>query len=105
MANAFLTNSCQYRNRTGDEREHTGCRSALPSDARLPDLVGALRGHVPDWKTAFRAIDLRAGMAAIALASGVRHAPPRAFTADGEGLSPPLQWTGVPGASVLRRRG
>lgn len=67
----------------------------------LPDAVGhALRGQRAGLdKIAFQAIDLRAGMAAIAVQSlaFVDHAPiPAQYTADGAGISPPLQWTGVP---------
>ena len=69
---------------------------------KLPDVVGhALRGQRAGLdKTAFQAVDLRAGMAAITLSSlaFADHAPiPARYTADGPGLSPPLQWTGVPG--------
>ena len=75
---------------------------------KLPDLVGhALRGQRAGLeKTAYQAVDLRGGMAAITVASlaFADHAPiPERYTADGEGVSPPLQWTGVPeaAASVL----
>ena len=72
---------------------------------KLPDLVGhALRGQRAGLdKTAFRAVDLRGGMAAISVASlaFADHAPiPARYTADGVGVSPPLQWTGVPGAAM-----
>jgi Raf kinase inhibitor-like YbhB/YbcL family protein len=68
---------------------------------KLPDVVGhALRGQRAGLeKTAFQAVDLRAGMAQIAVASlaFADHAPiPARYTADGAGVSPPLQWTGVP---------
>lgn len=68
---------------------------------KLPDAVGhALRGQRAGLdKTAFQAIDLRAGMAALTVASlaFADHAPiPERYTADGPGLSPPLQWIGVP---------
>jgi len=68
---------------------------------KLPDAVGhALRGQRAGLdKTAFQAVDLRAGMAAISVASlaFADHAPiPARYTADGAGLSPPLQWSGVP---------
>jgi Raf kinase inhibitor-like YbhB/YbcL family protein len=68
---------------------------------KLPDVVGhALRGQRAGLeKIAFQAVDLRAGMAAIAVSSlaFADHAPiPARYTADGAGLSPPLQWTGVP---------
>jgi Raf kinase inhibitor-like YbhB/YbcL family protein len=68
---------------------------------KLPDAIGhALRGQRAGLdKTAFRAVDLRGGMAAIAVTSlaFADHAPiPGRYTADGAGLSPPLQWSGVP---------
>ena len=75
---------------------------------KLPDLIGhALRDRRAGLdKTAFHAVDLRGGMAALSVASlaFADHAPiPERYTADGEGVSPPLQWTGVPeaAASVL----
>jgi Raf kinase inhibitor-like YbhB/YbcL family protein len=68
---------------------------------KLPDAIGhALRGQRAGLeKIAFNAVDLRAGMAQIAVTSlaFVDHAPiPARYTADGPGLSPPLQWSGVP---------
>jgi Raf kinase inhibitor-like YbhB/YbcL family protein len=68
---------------------------------KLPDAVGhALRGQRAGLdKIAFQAVDLRAGMAAISVTSiaFADHAPiPTPYTADGAGLSPPLQWSGVP---------
>jgi len=68
---------------------------------KLPDAVGhALRGKRAGLdKTAFQAVDLRAGMASLTVGSlaFADHAPiPARYTADGPGLSPPLQWTGVP---------
>lgn len=68
---------------------------------KLPDAVGhALRSQRAGLdKTAFQAVDLRAGMAALTVSSlaFVDHAPiPERYTADGPGLSPPLQWIGVP---------
>ncbi|MEO5883284.1 MAG: YbhB/YbcL family Raf kinase inhibitor-like protein [Caldimonas sp.] len=74
---------------------------------KLPDMVGhALRGQRAGLeKTAFQAVDLRGGMAAITVGSlaFADHAPiPERYTADGEGVSPPLQWTGVPeGAAAV----
>jgi Raf kinase inhibitor-like YbhB/YbcL family protein len=74
---------------------------------KLPDAVGhALRDQRAGLeKTAFSLIDLRQGMAALQIASVafVDHGPiPARYTADGEGLSPPLQWSGVPeGAGSL----
>ena len=72
---------------------------------KLPDVLGhALRGQRAGLeKTAFQAVDLRAGMAAIAVSSlaFADHAPiPDRYTADGEGVSPPLQWAGVPAAAA-----
>ena len=53
----------------------------------------------------FNGIDLRAGMSALTVTSlaFADHGPlPVPYTADGEGLSPPLQWQGVPpGAGSL----
>jgi Raf kinase inhibitor-like YbhB/YbcL family protein len=68
---------------------------------KLPDLVGAaLRGQRAGLdQTAFMRVQLRAGQGALQLTSlaFMDHAPlPPRFTADGEGHSPPLQWTGVP---------
>ena len=74
---------------------------------KLPDALGhALREQRAGLdKTAFRLIDLRAGMGALEVKSlaFVDHAPiPAQYTADGPGISPPLQWIGVPaGASSL----
>ena len=67
----------------------------------LPDALGhALRGQRAGLdKTAFQAVDLRGGMAAItvsSLAFGDHRPIPTIYTADGQGLSPPLQWGGVP---------
>lgn len=71
---------------------------------QLPDAIGhALRNvRAGLEKTAFRQIDLRSGMAAIALRSPafLDHAPlPARCTADGEGLSPPLSWSGIPASA------
>ena len=74
---------------------------------KLPDVIGhALRHQRAGLDhIVFNSIDLRAGMAAVAVTSlaFADHAPiPPPYTADGEGLSPPLQWTGVPaGAASL----
>jgi Raf kinase inhibitor-like YbhB/YbcL family protein len=75
---------------------------------KLPDAVGhALRDQRAGLdKCTFSLIDLRTGTAAITVTSlaFADHAPmPPRFTADGEGVSPPLQWSGVPSdaASVL----
>ena len=74
---------------------------------KLPDAVGhALRDQRAGLdKIAFRLLDLRAGMGVIGVRSlaFVDHAPiPAQYTADGAGISPPLQWAGVPdGAASL----
>jgi Raf kinase inhibitor-like YbhB/YbcL family protein len=68
---------------------------------KLPDVIGhALREQRAGIeKTAFRRFDLRGGLNAIrvmSLAFG-DHAPiPALYTADGDGRSPPLSWSGVP---------
>ncbi|MGH8798513.1 MAG: YbhB/YbcL family Raf kinase inhibitor-like protein [Caldimonas sp.] len=72
---------------------------------KLPDAIGhALSGqHAGLEKTAFRRIDLRAGMGAIEVRSlaFADHAPiPAQYSADGAGISPPLQWAGVPSAAA-----
>jgi len=71
----------------------------------LPDALGhALRGRRAGLdKLAFNMSGLRAGMAAIEVSSiaFADHAPiPARYTADGEGLSPPLGWRGVPAAAA-----
>lgn len=71
----------------------------------LPDFVGhALREQRAGLdQIAFNRLRLRAGQGAIAVASlaFADHAPlPEIYTADGEGRSPPLQWTGVPAAAT-----
>jgi Raf kinase inhibitor-like YbhB/YbcL family protein len=68
---------------------------------KLPDALGhALRDQRAGLdKIAFQAVDLRAGMASITVTSlaFVDHAPiPALYTADGPGVSPPLQWLGAP---------
>ncbi len=73
----------------------------------LPDSVGHALRHVRAGfeHLTFNQVEMRAGMGAIALNSlaFADHAPiPPIFTADGEGTSPPLHWTGVlEGASSL----
>ncbi len=67
----------------------------------LPDFIGhALRDQRAGLdQIAFRRLPLRGGQGAIAVTSlaFVDHGPlPVRCTADGEGVSPPLQWTGVP---------
>jgi Raf kinase inhibitor-like YbhB/YbcL family protein len=75
---------------------------------KLPEAVGrALQGVRAGLDSiVFNTLGLREGMASIALTSVafVDHAPlPSRYTADGEGLSPPLQWDGLPSgvASLL----
>jgi Raf kinase inhibitor-like YbhB/YbcL family protein len=74
---------------------------------KLPDALGhALRHQRAGLdKLAFNQSGLRSGMAAIEVGSAAfaDHAPiPARYTADGEGLSPPLEWHGVPaGAGSL----
>ena len=70
----------------------------------LPDFVGhALRDQRAGIdQIAFSRLPLRGGQGAIAVTSlaFVDHGPlPVSCTADGEGRSPPLQWTGVPAAA------
>ncbi|KQV86726.1 YbhB/YbcL family Raf kinase inhibitor-like protein [Rhizobacter sp. Root1221] len=74
----------------------------------LPDVVGlALRDQRAGLdKIAFNQVNLRQGAGALTVASlaFTDHAPiPADYTADGAGVSPPLQWTGVPpqAASVV----
>lgn len=68
---------------------------------KLPDVLGhALRNQRAGLDSiAFNRNDLRQGTSAITVASlaFVDHAPiPALYTADGDGRSPPLQWSGVP---------
>jgi hypothetical protein len=68
---------------------------------KLPDAVGhALRDRRAGLeKTAAHRLSLRTGTGAITVGSlaFVDHGPiPADYTADGEGRSPPLQWSGVP---------
>jgi len=72
---------------------------------KLPDALGhALRGQRAGLdKIAFQSLDLRGGLAAIEVKSlaFADHAPmPEQYTADGSGVSPPLQWVGVPAAAT-----
>ena len=71
----------------------------------LPDAIGhALRQQRAGLeKIAFNTVDLRAGTATLEVRSlaFADHAPiPQQYTADGEAISPPLQWTGVPPAAA-----
>lgn len=68
---------------------------------KLPDAIGhALRDvRAGLEKTVFNQSGLRTGLAAISVSSlaFADHAPiPVRYTADGFGVSPPLQWHGVP---------
>ncbi|MDB5818915.1 MAG: phosphatidylethanolamine-binding protein [Rhizobacter sp.] len=71
----------------------------------LPDAVGhALQNQRAGLdKTAFSRVELAAGTSAIevsSLAFTSYGAMPARYTADGEGVSPPLQWSGVPAAAT-----
>jgi Raf kinase inhibitor-like YbhB/YbcL family protein len=74
---------------------------------KLPPTVGEALSDVRAGlaHTLFQAVDLRQGTGALVLTSlaFVDHGPlPQPYTADGAGLSPPLQWRGVPaGASEV----
>jgi Raf kinase inhibitor-like YbhB/YbcL family protein len=68
---------------------------------KLPDFVGhALRDQRAGLdQIAFRRLPLRGGQGAITVTSlaFIDHGPlPALYTDDGDGRSPPLQWTGVP---------
>ncbi len=68
---------------------------------KLPDVLGhALRSQRAGLDAlAFNRVELGPGTAAITLSSlaFADHAPiPAVYTADGEGRSPPLHWSGVP---------
>lgn len=72
---------------------------------RLPDAVGhALRDQRAGLdKIVFNQLRLRGGTAAIQVRSlaFADHAPiPAIYTADGEGISPPLEWVGIPAAAA-----
>ena len=71
----------------------------------LPDFVGhALRDQRAGLdQLAFNRLPLRGGQGAITVSSlaFVDHGPlPALYTADGEGVSPPLEWTGVPASAT-----
>ena len=68
---------------------------------KLPDALGhALRNRRAGLdQIAFNNSGLRSGMGSLQVSSLAfpDHGPiPARYTADGEGISPPLQWTGVP---------
>lgn len=68
--------------------------------AQLGEALSELRAGLDH--TLAHAVDLRQGMAALTVTSlaFADHAPiPERYTADGSGLSPPLQWRGVPAAA------
>jgi Raf kinase inhibitor-like YbhB/YbcL family protein len=72
---------------------------------KLPDVIGhALHGVRAGLDAiVFNTLGLREGMASIAVSSlaFADHAPlPSRYTADGEGVSPPLQWSGLPAGTV-----
>lgn len=72
---------------------------------KLPDVIGhALHGVRAGLdEIVFNTLGLREGLSSIALTSlaFADHAPlPARYTADGEGLSPSLQWTGVPAGAA-----
>ena len=72
---------------------------------KLPDFVGhALRDQRAGLdQLAFNRLPLRGGQGAITVTSlaFVDHGPlPALYTADGEGVSPPLQWTGIPASAT-----
>lgn len=69
---------------------------------KLPEAVGHALRHTRAGldKIAFNHSGLRAGLGALGLSSlaFADHMPiPERYTADGDGLSPPLSWQGVPG--------
>ncbi|MGJ7512236.1 YbhB/YbcL family Raf kinase inhibitor-like protein [Variovorax sp. GT1P44] len=74
---------------------------------KLPDAIGHALHDVRAGldEIAFNTLGLREGMASITVSSlaFADHAPiPPRYTADGEGISPPVQWIGVPaGAASL----
>ena len=72
---------------------------------KLPDFVGhALHDQRAGLdQLAFNRLPLRGGQGAIAVTSlaFVDHGPlPALYTADAEGVSPPLQWSGVPASAT-----
>jgi Raf kinase inhibitor-like YbhB/YbcL family protein len=83
---------------------HVDCRDSGMLE-KLPDFVGhALRDQRAGLdQIVFNRLPLRAGQGAIAVTSlaFVDHGPlPTPCTADGDGVSPPLQWSGVPEAAT-----
>jgi Raf kinase inhibitor-like YbhB/YbcL family protein len=71
---------------------------------KLPDALGhaLINQRAGLEKIAFHVIGLRAGMGTVEVRSVAfpDHAPlPIPYTADGDGISPPLQWSGLPDAT------
>ena len=71
---------------------------------KLPPTVGEALSEVRAGlsQTMFQGVDLRQGMARVVVSSlaFADHGPiPEKYTADGAGVSPPLQWHGVPAAA------
>jgi Raf kinase inhibitor-like YbhB/YbcL family protein len=72
---------------------------------KLPESIGhVLRNHRAGLeKIAFNQIDVRAGTAAIQVASlafNDHEQIPAQYTADGNGTSPPIEWTGIPATAA-----
>ena len=72
---------------------------------KLPDVIGHALHNVRAGldEIVFNTLGLREGMASLTLSSlaFADHAPlPARYTADGEGVFPSLQWTGVPAAAM-----
>jgi len=72
---------------------------------KLPETIGHLLGHQRAGleNILFNALDLREGTAKITLTSPafVDHGPiPAQYTADGAGLSPEIDWNGVPSCAT-----
>ena len=72
---------------------------------KLPDVIGHVLRDVRAGldSIAFNQSELRTGLAAITVSSlaFTDHAPiPERYTADGQGVSPPLQWQGVPAGTA-----
>lgn len=72
---------------------------------KLPESIGhALQGRRAGLdKILFNRMDLRSGVAKLEVSSlaFADHGPiPMQYTADGEGISPPLHWRGVPEAAA-----
>lgn len=84
---------------------HCSSQYILRMLEKLPDVIGhALQGvRAGLEQIVFNNLGMREGMASIQLTSMAfaDHSPlPLRCTADGEGVSPPLQWAGVPAAAA-----